>query len=222
MQMAQTVTLDLVADVICPWCYIGRRWLHAALAELAAEGLHITPVWRPFLLYPDAPAGGFVQAAHLLRRFGSTAAADRYHDGVAEAGRAVGLTFRYDHITVTPNTTDAHRLILATPPATQGALADALARAFFADGADLGDRSVLCHLAATAGTDLETARAMLDSDRYGAEVRSSDQAAKQSGIQHVPTFCLHGRILSVPDIEELAETLRSVHRTLAVAEPGFA
>lgn len=217
MPTAQTVTLDLVADVICPWCYIGRRWLHAALAELAAEGLHITPVWRPFLLYPDAPAGGFAQATHLLRRFGSAAAADRYHDGVAEAGRAVGLTFRYARITVTPNTTNAQRLILAAPPAFQGTLADALAHAFFVDGADLGDRSVLCHLAVAAGTNPAAARAMLDSDRYAAEVRSSDRAAKRSGIKHVPTFCLHGRILSVPNIKELAETLRSVHRALTVA-----
>lgn len=219
MPTAQTVTLDLVADVICPWCYIGRRWLHAALAELAAEGLHITPVWRPFLLYPDAPAGGFAQAAHLLRRFGSAAAADRYHDGVAEAGRAVGLTFRYDHITVTPNTTDAHRLLLAAPPGTQGALADALAHAFFTDGVDLGDRNVLCRLAATAGMDSIAARAVLDSDRYAAEVQSSDQATKQSGIKNVPTFCLHGRILNVPDVEALASVLRSVHRALVVAGP---
>ena len=219
MRTAGPITLDLVADVVCPWCCIGRRRLDAALTELAAEGLHITPVWRPFLLYLDAPAGGFAQAAHLLRRFGSTAAADRYHEGVAEAGRAVGLAFRYDRITVTPSTMDAHRLLLAAPPGTQGALADALARAFFADGADLGDRGVLCRLAETAGMDPVAARAMLDSDRHAAEVRLSDRVAKRSGIKHVPTFCLHGRILNVPDAEALAGVLRSVHRALAVDGP---
>lgn len=222
MQTAQAITLDLVADVICPWCYIGRRRLDAALTELAGEGLHITPVWRPFLLYPDAPVSGFPQAAHLLRRFGSAAAADCYHKGVTEAGRAVDLTFRYERVTLTPNTTDAHRLLLAMPPGTQGALADLLSHAFFSTGADLGDQSVLCHLAVSAGMDPLVAHAVLDSDRYAAEVWSSDQAAKQSGIRHVPTFCLHGRILSVLNIEDLAGTLRSVHRALAVAGPGFA
>ncbi len=209
MQARPCATVDLVADIICPWCTVGRRRLDAALAELADER-------RPFLLYPDAPPGGVDQGAHLVRRFGSAVAADRYHDGVAEAGRDVGFDFRYDRIAVTPNTTQAHRLLLlAAGTGQQPMLAEMLARAFFIDGLDIGDADILAGLAAASFMDADAVRAMLEGDQHRADVVASDAAAKQAGIRYVPTFCLHGRILNVPDIEDLAGVLRTAHRALA-------
>ena len=215
MQAERCGTVDLVADITCPWCTVGRRRLDAALAELAGEGLRLDWVWRPFLLYPDAPAGGTDQAAHLARRFGSALAADRYHEGVAEAGRGVGFDFRYDRIRRTPNTADAHQLLLlAAGTGHQPLLAELLARAFFTDGLDLGDAGTLAGIAAASGLDAGTAWAVLEDGRYRADVSASDAAAKRTGIGHVPTFCLHGRILDVPDIEDLAGVLRAAQRAL--------
>jgi predicted DsbA family dithiol-disulfide isomerase len=209
-------TVDLVADIICPWCLIGRRTLDTALAALTAEGQQLDWVWRPFLLYPDAPPGGFQQEAHLRHRFGSAAVADRYHAGVVEAGRIVGFEFRYDLITCTPNTTDAHRLLLfSSRSGRQAHLADKLAQAFFTDGLDIGDRDVLAGLAGTSGIDADAARTMLDGERYQADVTASDAMAKRAGIRSVPNFCLHGRILNVPEIVDLASELRAAHFALA-------
>lgn len=216
MRTQTSATVDLVADIICPWCVIGRRKLQAALVVLASDGLHVDWVWRPFLLYPDTPPGGVEQAAHLLRRFRSTAAADRYHAGVVEAGRMVGFDFRYDLIRCTPNTTDAHRLMLfAAGSGVHAQLADKLAQAFFSDGLDIGDRDVLADLAGSSGLDADRARAMLNGEHYRPDVVASDAAARRAGIRSVPSFCLHGRILNVPDIEDLANELRAAHRALA-------
>jgi predicted DsbA family dithiol-disulfide isomerase len=216
MTPQSSATVDLVADITCPWCTIGRRRLDAALTTLAADGLHLDWVWRPFLLYPDAPPGGFDQGAHLLRRFGSAAAADRYHESVVEAGRAVGFEFRYDLIRAMPNTSDAHRLmLLVSEPERHACLADALAQAFFSDGLDIGDRDLLAGLAGSSGIDADAARTMLNGEHYRADVAASDAAARRAGIRAVPTFCFHGRILAMPDIEDLASELRAAHRALA-------
>ncbi len=221
MRIQPNATVDLVADIICPWCAIGRWKLRAALAVLGSEGLHFDWVWRPFMLYPDAPAGGLDQTTHLLRRFGSVAAADRYHDGVVEAGRMVGFDFRYDLIRFTPNTTDAHRLLLfASEYGCQANLADRLAVAFFTDGLDIGDRDVLVRFAELAGIDAAVARATLYGDRFVADVLASDSAAKRAGIRSVPAFCLYARILRAPDSDDLADALRTAHRVLASCSGG--
>jgi predicted DsbA family dithiol-disulfide isomerase len=212
-------TLDFVADIICPWCAIALRRLVAALATLATDGLYIRPAWRPFLLYPEMPKQGFAQPDHLQRRFGSLAQAARYHAGVTEAGSYVGLDIRYDRITVTPNTVDAHRLLLAQEPHRQFELADCLARAFLEEGRDIGDRLVLRELAGKAGLHPASVNRVLNGDALLDTVRSSNEVARRAGIMKVPTFCLHGRILTVPDIEDLAGVLRAAHRALAGNDP---
>jgi predicted DsbA family dithiol-disulfide isomerase len=221
MQTSPPPTLDFVADIICPWCAIALRRLVTALAELAAEGLIIRPVWRPFLLYPAMPPHGVPQPDHLRRRFGTLAAAERYHAGVTEAGRTVGLDIRYDRITVTPNSLDAHRLLLlAAIQDRPFALADAMASAFLEQGHDIGDRTVLCRLTGAAGLDPAEVGRMFGTDHLLAEVLSSNARARRAGILQVPAYCLHGRILTVPDIDDLAGTLRRAHRALSAVSPG--
>ena len=188
-----------------------------ALAELAADGLIIRPVWRPFLLYPATPQEGFPQQAHLRQRFGSLETAARYHEGVTEAGTRVGLAIRYDRITATPSSVDAHRLLLLAAPDDPMALADTIGRAFLEEGRDIADRSLLCRLAVAAGLEANAVDRMFATDRLLAETRAANAAARRGGILQVPAFCLHGRILSVPDIEDLAGTLRTAHRALAPA-----
>lgn len=215
------ITLDFVADILCPWCAIARRRLDAACASLAATGLDMTWIWRPYLLDPAAPPGGTPRVLHLARRFGSMSAAERYHDGVAEAGRAVGLDFRYDRIAQAPSAVDAHRMMLsvAGEPA-QARLAETLTTAFFTDGRDLGNRAVLAELAIPAGLDAHAVRTMLDGPAFNAEVHASDRAAKQAGIASVPAFCLHGRILNVPDPASLHGAIVRAHMALSgVTQP---
>jgi predicted DsbA family dithiol-disulfide isomerase len=215
MGMADHVTLDFVADIICPWCWIARRRLDAAAITLATDGLHIRWVWRPLLLYPDMPPEGVQQERHLIHRFGSVQAADRYHEGVAEAGRAVGIKFRYDRISRTPSSVDAHRLLLrAAPAGRQPALADMLAQAFFTDGHDIGNRAVLTTFAIDAGLDPALVRETLASSAGAEEVHASDQLAKAAGIRAVPAFCLHGRILKPADPEDLTDAIRQAHQAL--------
>ena len=217
------IKLDFVGDLTCPWCAISRRHLDRAIKALAAEGLRIKWAWRPFLLAPELPAAGVAQPEHLLRRFGSLAAAERYHAGVVEAGGAAGLTFRYDRIARTPNTMDAHRLMLwAGLTGRQPTMAEAIAQAFFVDGLDIGDRAVLASLADAAGLDDATARTMLASDRFAADVRLMDQAAKNAGIRGVPAYAMHGRILDIADPERLSERLRVAHQALAPSSSGGA
>jgi predicted DsbA family dithiol-disulfide isomerase len=215
MSIADHTSLDFVADIICPWCWIARRRLDAAALTLAAEGLHMTWVWRPLLLYPDMPLDGVQQGPHLMNRFGSLQAADRYHEGVAEAGRAVGAEFRYDRISRTPNSVAAHRLLLlAAPSGRQPVLADMLAKAFFTDGHDIGDKTVLTRLAIAAGLDPALVREALASSASANAVHASDQLAKNAGIRAVPAFCLHGRILKPSDPDDLADAIRRAHRAL--------
>ena len=197
MQTPQHATLDFVADIICPWCAIGHRHLNAALSTLATEGLVITVMWRPFLLYPNAPPEGFAQQEHLLQRFGSREAADRYHAGVTEAARAVGFDIDYERISVTPSTLNAHRvLLLAEASGRQFQLADALARTFFEEGGDIADPAALCRMTGAVGVNPAAVAEMLASDRFLADVQQSDLVSKQRGIRQVPAFCMHGRILN--------------------------
>lgn len=212
------IKLDFVADILCPWCTIARRRLDDACASLAATGLTVDWVWRPYLLNPGGLAGGTPQDLHLVRRFGSIEAADRYHAGVAEAGRAMGVNFRYDRITRSPSSVDAHRLLLSVEgDAVQARLADTLATAFFTEGLDIGARTVLAELAARTGIDAHAARTMLDGDEFTADVHASDHAAKRAGITAVPAFCLYGRILRVPDPAALHDAIVRAHTALAGA-----
>ncbi len=216
LEAGLAVTLDFVADILCPWCYIARRRLDQACRSLAATGLAVSWVWRPYLLHADAPAGGTPQDVHLRRRFFSSEAAGRYHASVVEAGRTVGIAFNYERIKRTPSAVDAHRLLLAVEGETAPALlAEKLATAFFTEGADIGDRTALAEMGAFTGANAQAVRAMLDGDAFRAEVFASDRAAKRAGIAAVPAFCLHGRILRVPDPASLDDIIARAHLALA-------
>ena len=219
MVTGTTNTVDFVADIICPWCFIARRQLASALTRLAAQGAQLDWTWRPFLLHPDAPATGEEQQSHLQKRFGSALTADRYHCSVEEAGRTVGIAFRYNRITRMPNVRNAHRLLLAAHD-RQPFLAEALCHAFFTEGADIGDPDVLLSLAKGAGVEAQDARATLNGSAFAQDVQASDQAAKRAGIWAVPVFCLHGRILEIADLEDLAGSLLMAHQALASVTPS--
>jgi predicted DsbA family dithiol-disulfide isomerase len=190
--------IDIVSDAICPWCYVGKRNLEAALAELAAEGLHFSVHWNPFQLNPDMPKQGVERAAYRAAKFGSAERVREIDARVAGAAAAAGLAFRQDLMLRTPNTIDAHRLIwFAGREAPLGenrqdAVMEAVFRAYFIQGRDIGSTEVLVDCAAEAGLDRAAVVSFLGSDVAAAEMLAADRAAREAGVNGVPSFFLDG------------------------------
>ncbi|MGG5807935.1 DsbA family oxidoreductase [Falsiroseomonas sp. CW058] len=186
--------IDVISDAICPWCWIGKAHLDAALAELRAEGLDFAVRWRPFQLNPDMPEEGVERDAYRAAKFGSLDRSRELDAQVAEAGRAAGLSFRHDLMRRTPNTVAAHRVIRAAEAAgVQHAVAEALFRAYFQQGRDIGDAATLDEVAAGAG--LPGMAAMLAGDEGRDAVLAEDMAARRGGITGVPSFLMDRHLL---------------------------
>ncbi|MEP7181909.1 MAG: DsbA family oxidoreductase [Betaproteobacteria bacterium] len=183
--------VDVVSDVVCPWCFIGKRRLAAALATIAAErpDLDVRVNWHPFQLNPELPPEGADRRSYLERKFGGPERAAQIYDRVRAAGATVGIAFAFDRIERQPNTLDAHRLISWAQARGAGdAVVDALFHAYFLDGRHVGDRDVLADIAGEAGLDREAARAMLGTDEGEDTVRALDARVRELGVDGVPFF----------------------------------
>jgi predicted DsbA family dithiol-disulfide isomerase len=181
--------IDIISDVACPWCFIGKRRLERALAlrpDLAA-----TLSWRAFELNPDLPSDGIPRELYLSAKFSGSRAAERLHAAVCDAGRAEGIDFAFDRIRRTPNTLRAHRLIhLAREKGCAERVVEALFRAYFLEGLDIGQIETLAELAARVGLDQAETRQYLTGDGGTTEVRAEEQRARRLGIHVVPYFVL--------------------------------
>ena len=143
------IYVDIVSDTICPWCYIGKRRFERALQISGRTDVALS--WRPFQLNPDMPREGMDRAEYMAMKFGSGRKADEIYRRVTEAGVAEGIDFRFDKIKRTPNTTDAHRLLLYAQGAKrQEAMLNRLFEGYFTEGADIGDTETLITLAGDA------------------------------------------------------------------------
>ena len=188
------VKVEIWSDVVCPWCYIGKRRFEQALAGFAHRD-EVEVVWRAFELDPSAPAertGGY--AEHLAGKYGvPLAQAQSMIDTMTATAARDGLDFSFE--TARPgNTIDAHRLLhLAAERGVQDAVKERLLRATFTEGEPIGDHDTLVRLVSEAGLDADEARAVLASDRYAAEVRGDQQQARAYGITGVPFFVVDGR-----------------------------
>jgi len=184
--------IDIYSDVICPWCYIGKRRLERALSERPQDDL--TLQWRAFQLNPDMPAQGMDRQLYLQLKFGSAASAERIYREIKAVGEEEDLAFTFDAIRRTPNTIECHRLVrFAGMHGRQDAVVEALFRAYFLDGQDIGAPVVLMGVAEGAGLDLAETQAFLDSDLEAEAVRAEDQEARRAGLQGVPTFIINGK-----------------------------
>jgi predicted DsbA family dithiol-disulfide isomerase len=197
--MTDLLRIDLWADVACPWCWIGERRLGAALDRLQARrpGVEVDLRWRPFQLQPGLPREGTDWAVFAREKFGGEARAEQMFAHVARAGEAEGLRFRFDRVAVAPNTADAHRLILWAVGALGADVrtaADALFRAYFAEGRNVSDRDLLADLAVHLGAGRAAARAMLDSNVLEMEVQGAMREAARLGIRGVPFVVLDERL----------------------------
>ena len=183
------MTIDVYADIACPWCYVGRAHLKEALAN--RPDLDVTLRWRPFQLQPDMPPAGRDFRKVLSQKFGGWDQAKQMFERIQAMGAEDDLTFDFEAIEVAPNTADAHRLILWAQdqsPDTADALATALFRAYFTEGRNVSTADVLVDCAGEVGLDVDRARTLLDNDDYAEAVRKSQQQAQQRGITGVPCY----------------------------------
>jgi len=191
-----TLSIDVVSDVVCPWCFIGKRRLEAALALYAKERPDApAPAvsWRPFQLNPDLPPEGMPRDEYVQRKFGARSGG--VYDRVTMVGRQVGIPFAFDRIARQPNTLAAHSLIeLAQARGRQDEVAEAFFRAYFLDGVDLTSRANLAAIAAGAGLDPAEAETWLDNASAREAVAAEDSRAREIGIQGVPFFIFGGRV----------------------------
>jgi predicted DsbA family dithiol-disulfide isomerase len=211
MSDRRPVRIDVVSDVVCPWCFIGKRRLEKALT-LAAD-VPVEVHWRPYFLNEWIPPEGMSREQYLTTKFGSP---DRY-SGIAQRVRAAaaeeGLVYAVDRINRQPNTLDAHRLIRWADGIGRAAeMKQKLMDLYFTAGADLSNRAVLVQAATEVGLDPEDVRTALDSDQDIAEIEREVEAAKEAGIQGVPCFILDGKyaISGAQAPEALAQAIEQV------------
>ena len=195
MQTPKPHDLNIVSDIICPWCYIAKKQLALAF-ETAQLASHFDVTWRPFELNPDMPISGVDRVSYRTQKFGSWQRSQALDADVAAAGKRVGINFRHDLMTRTPNSFQAHRLILlAGRDDRQNAVVDALFKAYFTEGRNVGETSVLVEIAAEAGLDAERVLKFLQSNVGADEIRRQEQSAINAEISGVPTFILDGEVI---------------------------
>jgi predicted DsbA family dithiol-disulfide isomerase len=180
------IKLDILSDPICPWCYIGKSYLDRALATNADHPFEIE--WHPFQLNPDMPKGGMDRREYLEHKFGGKEGAVRVYGAIADAAEAAGLEIDFAAIKRTPNTMDAHRLIhWAGLEGRQTPVVSFLFKAYFVDGLDIGDTSVLLDIAEKAGMDRATTERLLAGDADVEDIAERDRHARARGVTGVPT-----------------------------------
>jgi predicted DsbA family dithiol-disulfide isomerase len=187
--------LTIVSDVICPWCFVAKKNLEKAL-ELVGTDFAVNITWRPFELNPGMPKEGLTRREYRSKKFGSWEQSQSLDAQVASAGKLAGITFHHDLMERTPNTFNAHRLIwLAGEEGVQDAIVEALFRAYFVEGRDVGDTKVLAEIAKQARLSDTLVAAFLEGNAGTDEVRLEAETAKMGGISGVPTFILDGEEL---------------------------
>jgi len=192
-EKTKTLSVKIVSDAICPWCYVAKRQFGRAVARLPGD-VAVSVHWRPFELNPDMPVEGMDRVAYRSRKFGSWEYSQMLDAQVTAAAAQAGLTMRHDLTKRTPNTFNAHRLIwLAEQEGVQDVVVEGLFAAYFVEGRDVGDKGVLADLAVAAGIDRARASVFLAGTEGADEVAEAEAASKRSGMNGVPTFVINGR-----------------------------
>ena len=187
----QKLEIDVVSDVVCPWCYLGKRKLDAAMKQVEAFAYDVR--WRPFQLDPTIPPEGIARSEYMSRKFGPEKIA-AIHARLEEAGQEEGLAFAFDKITRSPNTLDAHRLIRwAQSSGKQSEIVERLFSLYFVEGQDIGDRQVLIELARQTGLDTDLVARLFVEGVDIIPVQEEISTAARMGISGVPFFIFGGK-----------------------------
>ncbi|MER8770162.1 DsbA family protein [Mesorhizobium sp. M0092] len=220
MNDENSITVDVVSDVVCPWCFIGQKRLDKAIAAVDID-VHIR--WRPFQLDPTIPPEGKNRRDYMVAKFGSEQRIREIHARIEPLGEAEGISFAFDAIKVAPNTLDAHRLIRwagTAGEAIQNRLVRRLFQLNFEEGANLGDHAVLIEAAREAGMDASVVETLLPTDADVEAVRTEIATASRMGISGVPCFLLEGKyaVMGAQDADTLADAIRQVAAAKARGE----
>jgi predicted DsbA family dithiol-disulfide isomerase len=194
--MSVPLQIDVFADPVCPWCWIGKRRLEAALA--ARPDVAAVIRYRPYQLDPSIPPEGLDRADYLETKFDDPARVRAMHDQLTAIGRDEGIAFLFSDISRAPNTLDAHRAIRWAAEEgvlAQGALIEQLFEAYFTEGDDISDRDVIARAAEEAGLDWETLRDRLDSEEDVEDIREEVQQARAIGVEGVPCFIFENKLV---------------------------
>jgi predicted DsbA family dithiol-disulfide isomerase len=213
MANSREITVDVISDAVCPWCFVGQRRLDAAVASL--PDIAVTINWRPFQLDPTIPPEGKDRKEYMRAKFGDGDRLKQIHARLEETGRAEGIAFDFDAIRTSPNTLDAHRLIrwaAGFDDDAQGKVARRLFRLYFEEGQDIGDHAVLLEAARECGMDEAVVRTLLPTDADKEKVRAEIDTASRMGITGVPCFLIEGRyaVMGAQETATLAEAIRKV------------
>ena len=184
--------IDIYSDIVCPWCFVGKRRLERALTSVGSD-IHVA--WRPFQLNPTMPLDGMDRSAYLKAKFGSLEAFGRMEEQLLAAGEDEQIPFAFEKIQRTPNTFAAHRLVwYAAQQGKQDEVVENLFGAYFLEGRNLGDVKTITHVAVEAGLDQTETEAFLASEKGVVEVKAEEAIGRSLGISGVPYFVFNGRV----------------------------
>jgi predicted DsbA family dithiol-disulfide isomerase len=188
------LTVDVISDVICPWCYIGKKRLEKAIAAFEGQQ-EIRVRWLPFQLNPTMPKEGISRKEYRIRKFGSWERSLKLDAKVVAVGETEGIHFAFDRIERTPNTVDAHRLIwLADQQGCQDAIVESLFVAYFTEGRDIINRQTLIDVVAEAGLERQIAEAMLNSEEGMDAIKEAEELSRRHRVGGVPFFIINNEI----------------------------
>ena len=208
--------IDVISDTICPWCFIGKKRLDAALAQ--RPDIDFEVVYRPFQLNPETPREGVDRRDHLIMKFGGTDQAKKIYDGIVLAGKEDGIDFDFAKQKVLPNTLDSHRLNhWAHTAGVQEEVVERLFEKYFIDGEDVGDKDVLVEVATEAGMDADVVRRLLEGDADEARILEEESVGRNMGVSGVPCFIIDKKYALV-GAQDPGMLLRAIDQ--AVAEQG--
>ena len=213
MSDKQTISVDVISDVVCPWCYIGQKRLEKAMAAL--PNLEVDVHWRPYQLDPTIPPEGKDRRQYMLAKFGSEEKLKQIHDRIVPLGAAEGIDFHFEDIRIAANTLDAHRVIRWAASAGDGVqnrVVKALFAANFERGEYIGDKAELTRIAAENGMNEALVTSLLASDADKDAVQAEIEQAQRMGVTGVPCFLLEGKyaVMVAQDTAVLADAIRQV------------
>ncbi len=214
MQPAATdsLTVEVYSDIICPWCYIGKRRFTEALTLANLSDDDVRVIWRPFDLNPTMPPNGMDRRDYRIKKFGSWEYSQRLDQQVKDAGELVGLQFNFERMQRAPNTRKAHLLLeFAITVENQNALAEALFKAYFSDGLDIGDGPTLVKIAESIGIKRTKAEEILMDPALEQRLMQDFDRARSLGVQSVPTFVINNTMMpaGAQDPYTIADALRT-------------
>jgi len=214
----EPLVIDVVSDVVCPWCYLGKKRLEAAIAA-QAEPIKVN--WRPYQLDPGIPAGGVERRAYMKNKFGDDGRLESVHERLRALGAPLGIAFAFEAIERSPNTLDAHRLIRwAGSAGVQETVVDRLFALYFEQGRDIGERALLLDVARDGGMDAEIVEKLYNDGADIEEVQAEIAQAQKLGVTGVPFFIFASRF-GVPGAQEtevLEKAIGQARKALAGVE----